>query len=77
MMPSPTTHNIKLLVQQKPKDGVVQKVPAGGRLMALRERSRVMGFSRKSFDLMMATMTPRMVCSGLGNTVIVDIITAN
>jgi hypothetical protein len=75
-IPSPTTHNLKMLVQQK-TGSPIMKVPYGGRFVALRERGRVMGFDvGDTFSLMESVMTPRQMCRGFGNAIIVPVATS-
>jgi hypothetical protein len=76
MLPSPTSHNLKLLVQQRWIKGRIMKMHKGGRFLSLKERSRVLGFPPECFADMEATLSPRQICSGLGNTIIVPVVSA-
>jgi hypothetical protein len=74
VIPSPTTHNVKMLIQGK--KSVRAKIPTGGRFVDVDERAAMMHFDSKHIKMMQATLTPRQICSGLGNTMMTGMIKA-
>ncbi len=74
-LPSPTGQNRKMLVfgnadHPTERAVILAKVPLEGRYVKLRERARIMGFTKPMADLMATTMTAPTMQKAIGKPLI-------